>query len=57
MNITQSFLSNVKKRAKKIQVESDIKHTQALELAAQEVGFPNYHALITHSKRANEPTS
>lgn len=53
MNITQSFISNVKKRAKKIQVESDIKRTQALELAAQEVGFPNYHALLRHSKQAN----
>lgn len=45
MNITQSFISNVKKLAKKIQVELGVKHTQALELAAREVGFPNYHSL------------
>lgn len=51
MNITQSFISNVKKLAKKIQVELGVKHTQALELAAREVGFPNYHSLLQHSKK------
>ncbi|EIE1271970.1 MULTISPECIES: hypothetical protein [Vibrio] len=53
MNITQSFISNIKKLAKKIQVELGVKHTQALELAAREVGFPNYHSLLQHSKKAN----
>ena len=53
MNITKSFISNIKKRAKKIQVDSDIKHTQALELATKEAGFPDYYALLQHSKKAN----
>ncbi|WP_300357509.1 hypothetical protein [uncultured Pseudoalteromonas sp.] len=53
MNITKSCISNIKKRAKKIQVDLDIKHTQALELAAKEAGFPNYYALLQHSKKAN----
>lgn len=53
MNITQSFISNVKKKANKIKVELGVKHTQALELAAQEVGFPNYHSLLKRSKKAN----
>ena len=50
---TKSFISNIKKRAKKIQVDSDVKHTQALEVAAKEAGFPNYYALLQHSKKAN----
>jgi hypothetical protein len=54
MNITQSFVSNIKKNAKNLQKKLGVKHTQALEIAAKEAGFPNYHALQTRVKREND---
>lgn len=53
MNITKSFISNIKKRAKILQNELGVKHVQALEFAAQEAGFPTYHALQVRNKRVN----
>lgn len=55
--ITRSFLSNVKKHAKILQVEKSIKHTKALDLAAQEVGFPSYYALQIRFKRLSNHES
>lgn len=57
MNVTQSLVSNVKKRSKIIKAKFDIKHAQALELASQEAGFPNYHALNTRVKKLNNHES
>lgn len=43
--ITSTFFNNVKKSATKLKKTQKIKHTQALELASQEVGYPTFYAL------------
>lgn len=50
-------LSKVKARAKAIKKENNIQHMKALELAAQEFGYPSYHALDTFLKRLNKNQS
>ncbi|PWI33536.1 hypothetical protein DI392_08690 [Vibrio albus] len=50
-------LSKVKARAKALKKENQIPHMKALELAAQELGYPSYHALDTYLKRLNKNQS
>jgi hypothetical protein len=45
ITITATFLSNIKKEAKKLKNELPILHTEALERVARNYGFSSYHAL------------
>lgn len=44
-------ISRVKARAKVIKKDHQIPHMKALEVAAQEIGYPSFHALDTYLKR------
>lgn len=45
ITITATFLSNIKKEAKKLKKELHILHTDALERVARKYDFTSYHAL------------
>ncbi|MBE4108321.1 hypothetical protein HJ114_02455 [Vibrio parahaemolyticus] len=49
--IARPSISKVKSRAKAINKEKKIGHMKALEVAAQEIGYPSFHALDTYLKR------
>ncbi|MDF4332849.1 hypothetical protein P3383_06575 [Vibrio parahaemolyticus] len=49
--IARPSISKVKSRAKAIKKEKKIGHMKALEVAAQEIGYPSFHALDTYLKR------
>ena len=53
--ITSTFYSNVKKSAKSLKKTLGIKHSEALELASKQAGYPTYHALKTAYKSQMQP--
>ena len=53
--ISQTFINNVKKSAKKIKKTNKVNHSIALELASKKVGYPSYHALNQTFKNQNKP--
>ncbi|ELA9894868.1 hypothetical protein V8046_002890 [Vibrio parahaemolyticus] len=52
--VIRPSLSKVKARAKNLKKENKIKHTKALDLAAQEIGYPTFYALNSYLKNLNK---
>lgn len=52
--IAQPSISKVKSCAKAIKKDKKIGHMKALEVAAQEIGYPSFHALDTYLKRLKQ---
>ncbi|MBE3794209.1 hypothetical protein HJ184_24475 [Vibrio parahaemolyticus] len=54
-DLTETFIKNVKKSAKKIKSDLNISHTEALEIVAKNHGYPSYHSLITRFNNQDTP--